>query len=360
MLDICGHQANDFQVTDEFWKKINSSARSFYKPGKYVTFPGYEWSGNTPLGGDRNIYFLNEKGEISRSCEDLIPDGKTKYKSSPNATELFKNLSAQKAPSFAFAHVGGRYADMKYHDKNIEVAVEIHSAWGTFEWLLHDAFDRGYRVGICANSDGHQCRPGASYPGRSLFGSYGGLTCVLSSKLDRKNIAKAMMARHFYATTGNRSLIYLYVVSSTGGKACMGDVLYEPDRGARLNAVIEGTAPLERVDVFNGKKLIRTLFPYTMTDLGSRIKIMFSGAEKKGRARHVVWDGSMKIIRNTIQQISAVNYWNPENTPHMTSKNNIIWESITTGGESGMILALGKPERGIIEIETLHKSLNAI
>ena len=91
-----------------------------------------------------------------------------------------------------------------------------------------------------------------------------------------------------------------------------------------------------------------------------RNQSFFTGAEKKGRARHVVWDGSMKIIRNTIQQISAVNYWNPENTPHMTSKNNIIWESITTGGESGMILALGKPERGIIEIETLHKSLNAI
>ena len=55
--------------------------------------------------------------------------------------------------------------------------MEVHSAWGTFEWLLTDGFALGHRCGVVCNSDGHKGRPGASYPGASMFGAYGGLTC---------------------------------------------------------------------------------------------------------------------------------------------------------------------------------------
>ena len=27
------------------------------EPGRFVTIPGYEWSGNTALGGDRNVFY---------------------------------------------------------------------------------------------------------------------------------------------------------------------------------------------------------------------------------------------------------------------------------------------------------------
>ena len=86
------------------------------------------------------------------------------------------------------AHVGGRYADIKYAHDPMETAVEVHSAWGTFEWIVRDAFEKNYRVGIVANSDGHKGRPGACYPGASFFGSYGGLTCFLAERLDRDAI----------------------------------------------------------------------------------------------------------------------------------------------------------------------------
>ena len=83
-----------------------------------------------------------------------------------------------------FAHIGGRYADIKMaHDARLERSVEVHSDWGTFEWLLHDALEQGYRVGILANSDGHKGRHGASHPGASLFGAYGGLSCLLAPEL---------------------------------------------------------------------------------------------------------------------------------------------------------------------------------
>lgn len=352
ILDICGHQANDFQVTDEFWEKINSSAEKYYKPGEFLTFPGYEWSGNTPLGGDRNVYFLNNKGIISRSSEALLPDMKTKYLTSPTATKLFEDLANQQVESFVFAHVGGRFANIDMHDEDIEVAIEIHSAWGTFEWLLQDAFDRGYRIGICANSDGHKGRPGASYPGRSTFGSLGGLTCVLAEKLNREDIANAMKQRHSYGTTGNRILIDLELILPNGEKVMMGDIIKNSPNELDLEVIIEGTAPIEKVDIFNGQQLIETLHPYSKDELGKRIKIFWSGAEKRGRARLVRWDGSLKILDNSINNIIPINFWNPDNLPILSSDNEISWRSITTGGGSGMILSLDNPENGSISLET--------
>ena len=76
--------------------------------------------------------------------------------------------------------------------------MEIHSAWGTFEWLLTDGFPLGHRSGVVCNSDGHKGRPGASYPGAATFGAYGGLTCFLTNDLTRDGIFECLRSRHDY------------------------------------------------------------------------------------------------------------------------------------------------------------------
>ena len=58
-------------------------------------------------------------------------------------------------------------------------------------------------VALC-NSDGHKGRPGASYPGASMFGAYGGLTCFLAEALTRDAIFDCLRRRHHYGTTGTR------------------------------------------------------------------------------------------------------------------------------------------------------------
>ena len=252
-LDILGHQGNDFQVSDEFWEKVNETTKSFYEPGRFVTFPGYEWSANTPLGGDRNVYFTSEGGRISRSSRDLVPNGESKFEDSIDAGTLFKHLKVQKAPeAFNFAHVGGRYADLAFHDADVEAAVEVHSAWGTFEWFLREALGRGYRVGIVANSDGHKADPGAAYPGDSKFGSVGGLTCVLAEKLDRESIYHAIKSRHMYATSGCRALLDVKMDLGKGRSAMIGDIVEEWAADPQLNVRLAGSAPIERIDVYNG------------------------------------------------------------------------------------------------------------
>jgi len=358
LLDIVAHQGNDFQVTDEFWEKINQTTSQFYHPGMFVTFPGYEWSGNTPLGGDRNVYFASEGGQITRSSTDLLPGNTSVYNDSPTAADLFANLARQEGPRpFAFAHVGGRYADLSMHDPAIELAVEVHSAWGTFEWLVEDALRRGYRIGICANSDGHKCRPGASYPGAAHFGSLGGLTCVLAHQLDRESIIQALTARHFYATTGNRCLVQVKLVTHDDRSAIMGDVLEIGTVAPSLQVRVVGTAPIESVEVRNGPRVIKTLRSYDRQDLGRRVKIVWSGAQVRGRDRLVRWDGGLRVQGNEILDATPINFWNANQPLHRIGSQQLAWRSITTGGVMGVIMTLQQPDVGTLEIDTLQRQI---
>jgi len=355
-LDIVCHQGNDFQVSDEFWTKIQTSAEEFNKPGELVVYPGYEWSGNTPLGGDRNVYFASGKGSIARSCRDLLPEEKSIYNDAPTAEVLFDNLRKQMTEKpFVFAHVGGRYANMAMHDDEIELAVEIHSTWGTFEWLLHDALKLGHRVGVCAQSDGHKGRPGSSYPGASRFGSFGGLTCVLAERLDRESVYEALKARRFYATTGARILVEAEIVTPDGTKAVMGEVVEGAVDSCELKVRAIGTAPVESVDVFLGDGIVTSYSPYTDTPLGNRIKVLWGGAEVRGRSRMVAWDGELLIEDNTIEKVEPINFWNPDTTIMLDGENCACWKSITTGGDSGCILTLKEESvSGILRVKTLQ------
>jgi len=353
LLDISAHSGNDFQITDEFWEKINRVTREFYKPGEFVTFPGYEWSGNTPLGGDRNVFYASEGGQITRSCTDLLPDNRTTFSDSPTANDLFCKLREQDGPTpFNFAHVGGRYADLAMHDPEIELAVEVHSAWGTFEWFLAEALEHGYRVGFCANSDGHKCRPGASYPGAGIFGSLGGLTCVLAGELTRESVLEALKARHFYATTGNRPLLDVRLNSRDRKVAMMGDIVETSNAENSLDIRVTGTKPIEHLQVRNGTDVIHNHRPYDESDLGPRIKIVWRGSEVKGRDRLTTWDGGLQVKDNVIISATPINFWNANQPLQKPNNQQLKWKSVTTGGLSGVIMELEDPYNGSIHIDT--------
>ena len=358
LLDIAAHSGNDFQVTDEFWEKINQVTYQFYEPDKFVTFPGYEWSGNTPLGGDRNVFFKSEGGQITRSSTDLLPGNQTAYEDSPTASVLFDSLTRQDGPTpFSFAHIGGRYADIRMHDPEIELAVEIHSAWGTFEWIVEQALQLGYRVGICANSDGHKGRPGASYPGAGHFGSLGGLTCVLAENLDRESVFDALQARHFYATTGNRPLLDMRLSLGDDRIAMMGDIVPVGTETLQLDVRIVGTAPVESVEIRNGLNVINTRHPYGENNLGRRVKIVWSGAEVRGRDRMTSWDGGLRVDENAIFAVEPINFWNVNQPLEWDGHQQLSWKSVTTGGLAGVIITLDKPETGALSIDTIQRQI---
>ncbi len=367
LLDIVGHQGNDFQITEAFWDELNRLTREFHEPGRFVTMPGYEWSGNTGVGGDRNVFFRQEGRVIHRSSHALVMDGRDGNTAAHTATDLFSALGDQEAVTFA--HVGGRYADISVgHDGRIERSVEIHSTWGTFEWLLHDAFRLKYRVGVVCNSDDHKGRPGLASPGASLFGAIGGLTCLKLPELTRDNVFEALKHRHHYGTTGTR--LHLDVTATFQGDAelfdddpllgpttsrktkaaTMGDIV-RAKGPVELAVAVSAPAPIERVDVLRGTELVATRRPYAASPKSRRLRVIWEGAEYRGRGRQVSWNGNARITGNTIRSAKAVNFLNPERELVLNG-DRLDWTSVTTGNLAGMELMLDEPNVGTLTVST--------
>jgi hypothetical protein len=368
-IDMVGHQGNDFQITDAFWEELNRLTAEFDVPGRFVCLPGYEWSGNTGMGGDRNIFYRHEGRPIRRSSHILV-QGQTSTDAIYTADELFRALEGEDA--IVIAHVGGRYADLKYaHDGRLERAVEVHSTWGTFEWLLHDAFEKGFRVGVVCHSDDHKGRPGATRPGASSFGAIGGLTCYFMPELTRDALFEALRQRRHFATTGARIFMDLHARfdqpvtafsddpllgparESPVQRAAMGSIIRPGRVPMRLSAEVIGTAPVERVDIMHGTSVAQTVRPYRAADLGRRVRVLWQGAEYRGRGRETLWQGKLTVSGNRIERFAAVNFLNPERIVQETLAGTALaWTSVTTGNLAGIDLWLDRADQGALDIET--------
>jgi hypothetical protein len=371
--DFVGHQGNDFQISPAFWRDLNELYREFHAPGRFVTIPGYEYSPVTHLGGDRNIFFFDEGRTIRRSSHALVEDTSDIETDCNHVRDLFAALRSNRENALAFAHVGGRYADLHAgHDGEIERSVEVQSAWGTFEWLLFDAFELGYRVGVVCNSDDHKGRPGASHPGASIFGAYGGLTCLYLDGLTRESIWRCLKARHHYGTTGDR--LHLAVAAHFDAEALrydsdptldtaargtptrsamMGDIVGVRGASARIAVRIEAGAPIERVDLRCGPRTLATLRPYARSDLGRRIRVIWEGAEYRGRGRLTTWDGELAVTGNRIEAFSPVNFWHLEKVLQRKDAG-LAWQSVTTGNYAGADILLADAAGGSLAVTTPH------
>jgi hypothetical protein len=368
-IDMVGHQGNDFQITDAFWQKLNRLTAEFDVPGRFVCLPGYEWSGNTGMGGDRNIFFRREGRPIRRSSHILV-EGHASTDAIYTADELFRALEGEDA--VVIAHVGGRYADLNYaHDGRLERTVEVHSTWGTFEWLLHDAFAKGYRVGVVCHSDDHKGRPGATKPGASTFGAIGGLTCYFMPELTRDALFEALRKRRHYGTTGTRLFLDLHGTFEqpvTGfsedpqlargeefavREARMGDIIRPGGVAMRLAAEVIGTAPVERLEVLHGTRVAQTVRPFAVADLGRRVRVLWQGAEYRGRGRETLWQGKLTLSGNRFTRYAPVNFLNPERKVQETAPGTALaWSSVTTGNLAGVDLWLEEARRGTLRLET--------
>lgn len=368
-LDVMCHQGNDFQITTPFWEHLNELTRQYNKDGSFIIFPGYEWSGNTGLGGDRNVMFMREGRQIHRSHHALVDDLSDVETDANSADDLFQAIKGEDC--VVIAHIGGRYADIKLsHDARIERSVEVHSDWGTFEWLVQDAFEQGYRVGILANSDGHKGRHGASHPGASLFGAYGGLSCLLATGLTRRELFEALRKRHHYATTGCRIFLDTRVMfdsdaelfaddpnlgpttSARTREAMMGDILRSQD--GEVTFVIEAiaSAPIERVEIRNRFELLETFRPFAEQDLGRRIRLIWEGSEYRGRGRQTIWDGGATLSGNEIGRIRPINMWNLDKKIEQIGPRELKWSALSTGNFGGFDAWLADPKAGTLKIDT--------
>lgn len=352
MLDVMSHQANDFQVKNAFWDEINQVTAEFDQPGSFVAFPGYEWSGNSPTGGDHNVFFRHEGQKMIRSSHALLTDRYDIKEDATTTKALFEALKNEDC--VLYAHIGGRPANIAQADGGwLRTSLEAHSDWGTFEWVMKDSFELGYRHGLVCNSDGHKGRPGASHPGASSFGALGGLTCFLAPELNRDSIFDAMRCRHHYGTTGGR--LHLDVTAkldnparvferdprigeseySEGHSLMMGDIAAVQDDHAHVSVRAETHSPLLAVDILRGTETLKRCLPYGLADLGRRYRVCFHGAEYRGRGRQTTWAGQVRVNGARIQRFETINAWNHDRKLELSGGSLVEFDLLTTGNFVG-------------------------
>jgi len=204
------------------------------------------------------------------------------------------------------------------------------------------------------------------------------MNCYLAPELTRDAIFECLRTRRHYGTTGNRMLLDVQVTPPSGAERydrdpalfaeassaqqktlLMGDIAKVSDDEVSLAIEAVGSAPIEKIDVFDGTELIHTYRPYGEADLGNRVRMTYSGAEYRGRSRTTTWDGDLTIAGNTIANAEMFNNWNLDRGIQSQTDNSLQWKAVTTGNYGGIDLWLDDRQSGKIKINTGPATIEA-
>jgi hypothetical protein len=110
-----------------------------------------------------------------------------------------------------------------------------------------------------------------------------------------------------------------------------------------LAVEVVASAPIERIDIWDGLELHETVRPYGKAELGARVRLVYEGAEYRGRARTTTWDGSLEIAGNRILRAGMINNWNLDRGLQRQDETSVTWKAVTTGNYGAIDLWLAAP-----------------
>jgi hypothetical protein len=233
------------------WDQIREQSARFHRPGSFVTFLGYEWT--SWIHGHRHVLYLGDEGEVLSSIDPRYDEPE----------ELWDALRGKSALTIAH-HSAGEPIATNWSirpDATFEPVTEIVSVHGSSEAadspalvpgaipgnFVRDAVDRGYRLGFIGSGDGHDGHPGLAH----LASPSGGVAAIVSEKLTREAVFRALRERRAYATNGPRILLR---VSLAGHR--MGSVLQAPGTAEELRLLVVSPAGIDRVEVIRSGKVV--------------------------------------------------------------------------------------------------------
>lgn len=344
-LDFAAHAGNDFQIDEAFWSEIKDAVEEYNEPGEFVTFPCYEWSANTPNGGDHNVYFKGGDPDLRHSSSWLIEDENdfARHVGTFPVEKLYDTYE-DRDDVLIIPHQGGRPATLDVFDPDLSPFLELVSVWGVFEWFGHEALEQGYPVGFVGGSDDHTGRPGATSPANKAdFTIDGGLMAAQTDALDRDALWDAFTDRRVYATTGARIILDTSIAGASMGQTTTAD------GGVEADVSIHGTAPLQRVDLFRGNQRIAT------QDLGGgedRITVTWSGS--KGRIRHKTldWSGGLTIDRGQIRETIDAGFDHPNSGIQQVTDTAVRWTGETAGNYQSIGVEVDAPDETHLSFNT--------
>ena len=339
--DVASHQANCFLVGNGEWNETQASTQRQQAAGRFVTLLGVEWSGASNVGGDHNLYFPGDEAPLHRCSHEFIADKSDAATDLRHVEDVYRHYRG--SDTLIAVHVGGRTADLAWHEPGLDRLIEVHSTHATSEWFLFDALRRGYRMGVIAGSDGVDGRPGNSHPGHmGVRNVRGGLTAIFAPELTRDAIWTALKARRCYATTGERMLLEF-----GAGEARMGDEVALRGALPPFRVRVEGTAPIERVDFFRGVERLDGVDLFARADtLSNRLRVAWRGASAQGnwqRAR-MAWDGELRVAGARIVDVSGWGFDTPDEGIIDHDATHVRWRSVTAGDWDGVVVALDDPD----------------
>jgi hypothetical protein len=304
-LDIMGYTANDFNIGVDQWKRDVALCQAYSQPDRFLCYPGVEWNGNSSAGGDRNVVFLedaapfpvNASGVPTRSFEwnQEMRTGVLTPGAWP-VDRLHAVLKESAGGVLMIPHVGGRRANLDWHEPDLERLIEVTSAWGHFDWFYHEAITRGYRVGVSAAGDEHRGRPGGGAPGVDVFGVPGGLTGILAPSLNRSDINLALRSRHTWATTGQRLVALLFAEGAIQGDCVPGRF------PITLKYRLLGQGGWDSISAYTDRGLLwRRNLHQELGYSRNRLRLRWGGARIKDRYRWAKWEASLVSTHSQIR-----------------------------------------------------------
>ena len=340
--DFASWAGNDVHITPGDWQSIQKAAKNFNESGRFVAYLGYEWSGNTPNGGDHNVIYLDDDRPIYRSAyvEEEIPHDPSTDRNT--ITALLETIGSERV--MLMPHVGGRRANFDFFDSAFMPMIELYSGHGQFEWIAEEAIERGLKVGFVASSDDVYSKPGESIPGVGLFAVHGGLTCAYARGLDRESLWAAFFDRRVYGTTGERIALRF-----KAGDHWMGEEI-EADGPVTFSAQVVGTNGIERIDLFRGLKRAYRHVGRAEGPL-NRIKVIWRGSRSKHRRRQVVWQGSIQLSDGSFDDVRSYRFDYPNEELAREGDRTLSFRTLTSGDEDGVILSVVGSDRAVLTLD---------
>jgi hypothetical protein len=236
----------------DWWHEIQAATAEHNDPGRFVTFPAYEWNGNRRRWGDHNVIHFEEGGPLD-DARDLA--------------DLYENLHSLDMPALALPHhtaykQGERAKDWDVFDSDLSPVMEVYSAHGSSEGVgtpvpmdsnpsmgprtsggtLQDGLARGHRVGVIASNDSG-----------GLPGSWDdGVAGVWATDLTREGVWEALESRRTYGTTGDRIELWYELDDCPMGSVA------DPDGSATATVEVDCARPLDRVELVGDGRVVDT------------------------------------------------------------------------------------------------------
>ena len=248
---------NGFKAHRAGWPIALQLTAQMYEPGRFVTFPGYEW--HSSEFGDYCVLFPTDRTEfvttdsVEALAEKVAPLGAIMIPHHCAYARGWRGIDWDHFPQDmcplceVFSEHGACMSD-----RGLEPMIRHSNGGRTTYGTIQHALSMGLRFGVIGGTDDHFGYPGA-------WGE--GLAAVWAETLTRESIWEALLARRTYAVTGDRIRLEF-----TLNGAAMGSEI-DRCRQRRIHVSVDAMDEIAAVDVLrNGRVAHREFVPTVLPE----------------------------------------------------------------------------------------------